>query len=124
MDLGDCVNTRHWRAGVSLVNLVQVYPELATATFFAQVREYPGAGTVKYEWKTGGSVGFPNSTVFYDPTTKILVWDAPSTDLLAAFPTGGQFYWEPGFYLPSAPTDFIGLGTGPASFPVINGVVR
>lgn len=121
IDLGNFWNTEHWSASIDLTAVAAVH-DLTTAVFLAQVREALGATTVKYEWKTGGSSVTPTNSIAYDNTSKLLTLNSLSPAALAAFPVGGNFWWEVGFYLAAAPTDFRGIGVG--AFPVNNGVVR
>jgi hypothetical protein len=122
IDLGNVWNTGHWSPPpLDLTDLAAVH-DLTTATFLAQVRETVGATVVLFEWKTGGSLVTPTNSIAYDNTLKALTLNSLSPALLAAFPVGGNFWWEVGFYLAAAPTDFRRIGTG--QFPVNNGVVR
>jgi len=121
IDLGNVWNNSHWSIALDLTDLAAVH-DLTTATFLAQVRPELGSDDVLFEWKTGGSLVTPTNAITYDNTSKELSLESLSPALLAAFPNGGSFWWEVGFYLAAAPTDFRRIGTGP--FPVNNGVVR
>jgi hypothetical protein len=121
IDLGTVWNTSHWSASIDLTNYAAVYT-LTTATFLAQIRESIGDDDVLFEWKTGGSLVTPGNSVAYDNSSKLLTLDSTSEDLLEAFPSGGTFWWEVGFYLSGAPDDFYRIGGG--RFPINNGVVR
>ncbi|MBM3552156.1 MAG: hypothetical protein FJX45_10390 [Alphaproteobacteria bacterium] len=121
IDLGNFINTEHWSASIDLTNVAAVY-NLTTASFLAQVRASPGSSTVIFEWKTGGSLVTPTNSIAYNNTSKVLTFNSPSAAGLSAFPNGGTFYWEVGFYIAAAPTDLRGIGVG--AFPVLNGVIR
>ena len=122
IDLGNFWNNSHWSpTPLDLTDLAAVH-DLTTATFLAQVRETLGSSVVLFEWKTGGSLVTPTNSIVYDNTAKSLTLSSLSPASLSAFPVGGNFWLEVGFYLAAAPTDFRRIGTGP--FPVNNGVVR
>lgn len=116
-ELGIVLNMTEWAA---LYNLT-------TAKFIARVCDARGGALTRYEWKSDGSADFPNSALSYDPTSKVLVLRAISSDMLASFPPaliaqrGGSFVWELGFFLAVNPTNLIGVGIG--AFPIENGVI-
>ena len=122
IDLGTVRNTGHWSPiPLDLSDLAAVH-DLTTATFLVEVRPELGSTIKLMQWRTGGSLITLSNSIVYDNTEKTLALEAPSTGLLAAFPTGGDFFWEVGFFLASAPTDLRVIGYGP--FPVIDGVIR
>lgn len=120
-------NTERGQITFNLVQWAGIYP-FAGAIFRGQVRDDFGAVLVRYEWLTGGSPLYPNSRIFYDEHTHLLVLHAPSEDMRACFPPElvaqqrGQFAWEVGFYLPMEPKNFTAIGQG--VFPVNDGVIR
>lgn len=123
------VNTQHLDIVIPLASIADAY-DFAGAVFLAEVRDYRGALSRRYQWKTGGSTEFPNSVLSFDDETKILKLSASSAEVLATFPPEALqgktdpaiFAFEVGFYLPAAPGDLIGIGDG--DFPVRNGVIR
>ncbi len=122
IDLGTVWNTGHWSPPpLDLSDLAAVH-DLTTATFLAEVRPELGSTVKLMQWKTGGSLITPSNSLVYDNTAKTLSLSSPSTALLVAFPVGGNFFFEIGFYLAAALTDFRVIGI--AQFPVNNGVVR
>lgn len=102
----------------NLTSFAAVY-NLTTARHRVQFRPTPNSPVVLYEFDSAGSETHPGSALTYSAAAKTLQWTGPTADF-AAFT--GVLYWDSGFYLASAPTEFIRTDGGIITFK--QGVTR
>jgi len=106
---------------------LKVIEDLAHGSFRVDVRDRLGGGTLIYQWKTGGSLLFPNSWLDYDDDSASLTLQAPSLDVRTCFApsvigrVGGKFVYEIGFFRQYEPNNMLSVGVG--AFPMQNGVI-
>lgn len=101
--------------------------DLLHGSFRVDVRDRAGGGSLIYQWKTGGSSSFPNSSLIYEDASASLTLRCPSGDAKQYFSpdaiarVGGRFRYEIGFFQQGDTNNMLVVGSG--ALPFENGVI-
>lgn len=107
-------NNQSFALSLNIAQWAPLYP-LSVCTFHAQVRTETGSVPIIYAWSSNPADLWGNGTITYTPSTGLLYFSAPYSDMIELIP--GTYAWDLALIF----SGFIKILTGGA-FVIMGGI--